>query len=219
MRVAAGWRLLAWQHRGMAVVRRITAKTRIFQLKIQLREVRPPVWRRVLVPGEMNLAELHDVVQIAMGWTDSHLHEFDIDGARYGVPDPDWGMDAVADESRVKFFRVAREGSRLRYAYDFGDGWEHDVVVEKVLSPQPGTRYPCCTGGRGACPPEDVGGPWGYQDFLAAVADAGHDEHERWIEWAGGGFDPGAFDVASVDKALDVLAWADAPVRRAAPTS
>jgi hypothetical protein len=85
--------------------------------------------------------------------------------------------------------------------------------------PQPGTRYPCCIGGRGACPPEDVGGPWGYQGFLAAVADAGHDEHEQWIEWVGGGFDPDAFDVASVDKALDVFAWAEAPVRRAGPTS
>jgi hypothetical protein len=210
--------LLAWQHRGM-VVRGVTAKTRIFQLKIQLREVRPPVWRRVLVPGEMTLADLHTVVQIAMGWTDSHLHEFDIDGARYGLPVPDWGLDEVADESRVKLFRVAREGSRLRYAYDFGDGWEHDVVVEKVLSLQPGTRYPCCIGGRRACPPEDVGGPWGYQDFLAAVADTEHDEHEQWIEWVGGGFDSDAFDIAAADKALDVLAFAEAPVRRAGPTS
>jgi hypothetical protein len=201
----------------MAIVRRVTAKTRIFQLKIQLREVRPPVWRRVLVPGEMTLGDMHHVVQIAMGWTDSHLHEFDIDGTRYGVPVPDWDADEVADESRVKFFRVAREGSRLGYAYDFGDGWEHDVVVEKVLSPQPGTRYPCCIGGAGACPPEDVGGTWGYQEFLAAVADPGHPEHEHWTEWAGGGFDPSAFDVALVDKALDALGWA--PVLRAHPTS
>jgi hypothetical protein len=203
----------------MAVVRRVTPKTRIFELKIQLREVRPPVWRRVLVPGEMTLGKLHEVVQVAMGWTNSHLHEFDIDGARYGLPDPGWGVNEVADECRVKLFRVAGEGSRLRYAYDFGDGWEHDMVVEKVLAPQPGTRYPCCIGGRGACPPEDVGGPWGYQGFLAAVADAGHDEHEQWIEWVGGGFDPDAFDVASVDKALDVFAWAEAPDRRAGPTS
>ncbi len=197
----------------MAVARRVSAKTRIFQLKIQLRGVRPPVWRRVLVPGEMGLAELHEVVQVAMGWSNSHLHEFEVGGARYGVPDPDWGLGEVADESRVKLFRVAQEGSRLRYAYDFGDGWEHEVTVEKVAGRQPGTRYPRCIAGRRACPPEDVGGPWGYQDFLAAVGDPGHGEHEQWVEWVGGGFDPAEFDVAAVDKALDALAWVDGPVR------
>jgi pRiA4b ORF-3-like protein len=135
-----------------AAARRITARTRIFQLKVQLREVRPPVWRRVLVPGEMGLAELHEVVQVAMGWTDSQLHESEIGGARYGVPDPDWGLQDVADESRVKLSQVAGEGSRLRYAYDFGDGWQHDVIVEKVLSRQPGLRYPCCVAGRRSVP-------------------------------------------------------------------
>jgi Plasmid pRiA4b ORF-3-like protein len=119
----------------------------------------------------------------------------------------------VADESRVKLFRVAREGSRLRYAYDFGDGWQHDVTVEKVLSRQPGTRYPCCLAGRRACPPEDVGGPWGCRDFLVAVSDPGHDEHEQWMEWAGGRFDPAEFDLADVDKALGAFAWADSPLR------
>jgi Plasmid pRiA4b ORF-3-like protein len=126
----------------MAAARRLMAKTRIFQLKVQLRVVRPPVRRRVLVPGEMDLAELHEVVQTAMGWSNSHLHEFEVGGARYGIPDPDWGLDEVADESGVKLSRIVREGSRLRYAYDFGDGWEHDVIVEKVLSREPGARYP-----------------------------------------------------------------------------
>lgn len=199
----------------------MTAKTRIFQLKIQLREVRPPVWRRVLVPGEVTLAELHEVLQVAMGWTDSHLHEFEVDGARYGMPDPnwdpdaDWDLDEVTNESQVTLCQVAGEGSRLRYAYDFGDDWQHDVTVEKVLSPQPATRYPCCLGGRRACPPEDVGGPWGYQDFLAAVSDPGHDAHEQCVEWVGGGVDPGEFDVAAVDQALDRLAWTELPVQAA----
>jgi len=197
----------------MAGARRVTARTRIFQLKVQLREVRPPVWRRVLVPGEMDLAELHEVVQAAMGWTNSHLHEFEIEGSQYGVPDPDWELDEVADESGVRLSRVAGEGSRLRYAYDFGDGWQHDVVVEKVLSRQPGLRYPCCVAGRRACPPEDVGGPWGYREFLAAVSDTGHDEHEQWLEWAGGEFDPAAFDLAAVNRALEAFAWADSPQR------
>jgi hypothetical protein len=127
---------------------RITPKTTIFQLEISLTGVRPPVWRRVLVPGETTLAELHDVVQVAMGWTDSHLHEFEVDDARYGVPDPDWDDDDVKDESRTKLFRVAGSGSKLRYTYDFGDNWRHDITVEKVLPPEPGVRYPRCTSGR-----------------------------------------------------------------------
>ena len=201
----------------MAATHRITAKTKIYQLKIQLREIDPPVWRRVLVPGEVTLDELHDVIQIAMGWTDSHLHEFEVDGVRYGVSHPDWGDD-VADESRVKLFRIAGGGSRLLYTYDFGDDWEHDVTVEQVLVPEPATRYPCCVAGERACPPEDVGGPWGYADFLEAVTDPSHDEHEQWIEWIGGGFDPDHVDLAAVDKVLDYLAWAPArTVPRAVP--
>lgn len=118
----------------MAESRRITGKTQIYQLKIQLRHVRPPIWRRALVPGEMTLAELHDVIQTAMGWTNTHLHEFEIDDVSYGEPDPEGELDEVADDAKVKLFRVAHEGGRIRYAYDFGDGWEHDVLVEKVAS-------------------------------------------------------------------------------------
>ena len=197
----------------MAATRWVTDKTRIFQLKIQLRQVRPPVWRRVLVPGEITLAELHDVIQTAMGWSDSHLHEFEVDGTRYGVPDPDWGFDEVADESRVKLIRVTQQGAQLRYAYDFGDGWEHDVSVEKVLGRQPGSRYPCCVAGRRACPPEDVGGPWGYQDFLAAVSNPGHAEHGQSVEWVGGSFDPAEFHLEDVNEALEAFAWAERPIR------
>ena len=203
----------------MAGGRRVGEKTRIFQLKVALREVRPPVWRRVLVPGEMDLAELHAVLQTAMGWSNSHLHEFEVeDGDRFGVPDPDWG-DGVGDESKVRLFRVAEEGSRLRYLYDFGDGWEHDVTVEKVGDPQPGTRYPRCVAGRRACPPEDVGGPPGYEEFLAALVDQAHPEHEQWTEWTGGGFDPAAFDLDATDEALAAIAWTDRPVRSLSPRS
>jgi hypothetical protein len=156
--------------------------------------------------GEIDLAELHEVVQTAMGWTNSHLHEFTVGGARHGVPDPDWGFDAVADESRTTLSQVAQDGSRLRYAYDFGDGWDHDLTVEKVADPEPGTRYPLCVAGRRACPPEDVGGPWGYHEFLVAAGDPGHAEHEQWVRRVGRGFDPAEFDLAAVDKALGALA-------------
>ncbi len=198
----------------MAAARRISAKTKIFQLRIQLAGIRPPVWRRVLVPGEIDLGELHDVIQTAFGWTNSHLHQFEIGTARYGTPDPDWGRDDVADESRARLFRLLGEGGRLNYTYDFGDNWEHHVTVEKVLDAEPGTRYPKCSAGRRACPPEDVGGPWGYNDFLQALADPQNDEHEHWSEWIGGGsFDPDTFDLASADAALAAFAWHASPLR------
>jgi hypothetical protein len=188
-------------------VGRVTAKTKIYEIKIELREVRPAVLRRVQVPGELSLAGLHAVVQVAMGWTDSHLHEFDVDGARYGLPDPDWDAGEVGDEARVTLFRLLGQGDRAGYVYDFGDGWTHRLTVEKVLAPEPGVSYPRCVSGRRACPPEDVGGPWGYDEFVAAIADPAHPEHEHYREWIGGLFDPAAFDVDAVNAALAELAW------------
>src|SRR5688500_17775274 len=134
-------------------VSRVTAKTKIFEIKIELRGVRAAVLRRVQVAGELTLAGLHEVVQVAMGWTDSHRHESDVDGARYGQPDPDWGFDEVRDEARVKLSRLVGQGDRVDYLYDFGDGWDHRLTVEKVLAPEPDVRYPRCVSGRRACPP------------------------------------------------------------------
>jgi hypothetical protein len=171
-----GWRW--WQHRGMSVGR-VTAKTKIFEIKIELREVRPPVVRRVQVPGEITLAGLHQVVQVAMGWTDSHLHEFDVDGARYGLPDPEWDAGEVADEAQAKLFRLVGQGGRVDYVYDFGDGWTHRLTVEKVLAAEPGVSYPRCVSGRRACPPEDVGGPWGYDGFLERLPPPQRDWRDR----------------------------------------
>jgi Plasmid pRiA4b ORF-3-like protein len=185
---------------------RVTAKTKILEIEIELQDVRPAVVRRVQVPGEISLAELHGVVQVAMGWTDSHLHEFEIDGARYGQPDPD-GDSEAADETRTVLFRLVDVGGRMDYVYDFGDGWTHTLTVEKVNAPEPGTRYPRCVSGQRACPPEDVGGPWGYDDFLATMADPSHPEHSQLREWAGGPFDPAAFDLDAVNEALAELAW------------
>jgi hypothetical protein len=202
-------------------VGRVTAKTKIYEIKIELREVRPAVLRRVQVPGELSLAGLHAVVQVAMGWTDSHLHEFDVDGARYGLPDPDWDAGEVGDEARVTLFRLLGQGDRVGYVYDFGDGWTHRLTVEKVLAPEPGVSYPRCVAGRRACPPEDVGGPWGYDEFLAAMADPAHPEHEHYREWVGGPFDPAAFDLIEVNAALAELAWRPlaASTRRSAGSS
>jgi len=188
-------------------VGRVTAKSKIYEIKIELREVGPAVLRRVQVPGGMSLAGLHQVVQVAMGWTDSHLHEFEVNGVRYGLPDPDCDVDEVRDEARAKLCRLLGQGDRMDYAYDFGDGWTHRLTVEKILAPQPGVSYPRCVSGRRACPPEDVGGPWGYDEFLVAMADPAHPEHEHYRQWLGGPFDPAGFDLDAVSQALAELAW------------
>jgi hypothetical protein len=186
---------------------RVTAKTKIFEIEIVLQDVQPPVSRRVQVPGEASLAVLHEVVQSAMGWTNSHLHEFEVDGGRYGLPDPDWGGRTVADEAKVKLFRLVGPGDRLNYVYDFGDNWSHTLTVEKIVTPEPGVRYPRCVSGRRACPPEDVGGPWGYDELGAALADPSHPDHDERTEWMGGSFDPARFDLEEVNRALGWLAW------------
>jgi hypothetical protein len=129
------------------------------RLKITLRGVRPPVWRRLVVPSSVTLAELHSVFQTAMGWTDSHLHSFDIGGVLYGDVD-DFDGDRVGNETRTRLSSVARVVSKFRYEYDFGDGWEHDVLVEQVQA-DASVIAPYCLAGRRACPPEDCGGPWG----------------------------------------------------------
>ncbi|MEW4568360.1 plasmid pRiA4b ORF-3 family protein [Tautonia sp. JC769] len=179
----------------------------VYQLKVTLRGSRPPIWRRIRVP-DCTLGELHEVIQVVMGWEDAHLHEFVVRGERYGPPPPDdFGMDFGSeeqDEDTVLLSRVAEGGkrTRMRYVYDFGDSWEHEVTVEKALAPEPGVEYPRCVGGARACPPEDCGGVWGYADFLDAIADPGHEMHEEMREWVGGEFDPEAFDIEAVNEEL-----------------
>lgn len=140
----------------------------VYQLKVSLREIKPPIWRRVQVPGDITLAKLHRVSQIVMGWTNSHLHKFSTGGVAYAEPDPDGFLNFQSDR-RVRLNNVVRAKQKFEYEYDFGDSWEHDIVVEKTLQPEPGAFYPFCLGGGRACPPEDCGGVWGYQDFLEAI--------------------------------------------------
>ncbi|MHB8573924.1 MAG: plasmid pRiA4b ORF-3 family protein [Dehalococcoidia bacterium] len=181
------------------------ASAPIYQLKVTLRNTRPPIWRRLQVRGNIRLSTLHVILQIAMGWTDSHLHQFIIDGLYYGEPDPDF-EPRVMNEQRVRLSDVAPDrGKTFRYEYDFGDSWEHAVLVEAILDPVPRQRYPVCIDGKRACPPEDVGGVWGYAEFLAAIADPQHAEHEEMLEWSGGDFDPTAFDLAAVNQRLATL--------------
>jgi hypothetical protein len=176
----------------------------IYQIKVSLKNTHPPVWRRILVPDNTTLLKLHDILQIAMGWKDYHLHIFTIDGMFYGDPtDFDFDDLETFDEARFKLKQViTRKGQRLSYQYDFGDNWDHSLLVEKILPPEKGVRYPICLKGKRACPPEDVGGVWGYHSFLEAIRNPDHDEHEEYLAWIGGEFDPEAFDLAEVNARL-----------------
>ncbi|WBB81732.1 plasmid pRiA4b ORF-3 family protein [Micromonospora sp. WMMD882] len=173
----------------------------IFQLQISLAGVRPSVWRRVLVPGGYTLDRLHRVVQYAVGWQDYHLHSFEIDGVQYGVPDP-VGELPLRDELDTRLDAVVGKGSRFHYTYDFGDWWEHDLLVEDVLTADPEGRYPSCLDGERAGPPEEVGGPAGYRLLLAALADPFHPEHEAMRDWLGRPFDPEVFEPRRVSTLL-----------------
>ena len=176
----------------------------IYQLKVTLQGSHPSIWRRIQTPGDIFLPRLHAVLQIAMGWTNSHLHAFKVAGKFYSEPSPDYeGLMDVVDERQVHLGQIAPGvGSRFVYEYDFGDSWEHELVVEKILPAQEGTQYPLCLGGKSACPPDDVGGIWGYSEFLEAIRDPRHPEHDEWLQWAGGQFDPTAFDLPEVNKLL-----------------
>lgn len=173
----------------------------IFQLQVSLTGVRPPVWRRLLVPGGYTLDRLHRVLQYAIGWQDCHLHSFEIDGVQYGEPDPD-GELPLRDELDARLDAVVGKGTRFRYTYDFGDWWEHDLLVEDVFTADPDERYPVCLEGERAGPPEDVGGPAGYRLFLDAFVDPSHPEHEAMRSWVVRRFDPAAFDPGPVSTLL-----------------
>ncbi len=144
----------------------------IYQLKITLKDIRPPIWRRIQVSGDVKLSKLHQILQVVMGWTDSHLHQFVIRGKYFCEPNPeaDFGLEKEIDEKTVRLSQVVPCASRrFSYKYDFGDGWRHEILVEKILPGERGTRYPVCLAGKRNCPPEDCGGPWGYAELLEAL--------------------------------------------------
>jgi hypothetical protein len=184
----------------------ITAE--IYQLKITLLDTSPPIWRRLLVPADLTLAQLHDVLQVAMGWQDGHLHEFSALGRRFGPPDPEdqFMVDDAEDERRVRVFSVlGRIGAKAVYTYDFGDTWEHSIVLEKRLPAAPNLVYPICIDGQLACPPEDCGGIPGFYDLLDAVRDPAHEQHQEMRDWIGDDYDPEAFSVEAVNRVLTRL--------------
>lgn len=175
-----------------------------YQIKVTLHHTHPPIWRRILLPSSTTLLKLHDILQIVMGWENAHLHMFKVMGLDYENPEEDeTGVMGMLDEANYKLNKIIHhEGQQLCYIYDFGDSWDHILVVEKISSAQESLRYPICLKGKRACPPEDVGGVRGYENFLKAIEDPEHDEHEDYLNWIGEEFDPEALDLNAVNDRL-----------------
>jgi len=185
----------------------IPPSKRLYQFKITLLGIDPPIWRRIQTRN-CSIDKLHEHIQCAMGWTNSHLHRFEILGMVYGDPvllcdDPECFVGTNSLETKISEV-VPPSGIRFRfsYEYDFGDRWRHDVLFEGCLTASAGVRYPLCLEGERACPPEDVGGLGGYEEFLEAISEPCHEEHEEWRQWAGSDFDPTHFDPVSATKAM-----------------
>jgi hypothetical protein len=162
----------------------------IYQLKITLLEIEPLIWRRIQIPSSIQLCCLHDAFQVVMGWTDSHLHQFEKDGKVWGDPRNDeFGEFNIIDEGRTTLNKALKlEGDSMVYVYDFGDDWRHEVLLEKIVSVESATSRPVCMGGERRCPPEDVVGAYGYSEFLEAIFDPTHEDYDQFVRWAGGHF-------------------------------
>lgn len=174
-------------------------KSELYEFQIELEGIAPPIFRHVLVPSSITFAKFHRVIQLSMGWQDSHLHRFVSDSG---------GPMKAAHEKTLRLSDAAAKrgpGARFRYEYDTGDGWVHFVVLVKVVDASPSPGFFACTGGARACPPEDCGGPHGYAELLEILADPGHPERDERLGWLGGPFDPEAFDREAVTKRLKRL--------------
>ena len=177
----------------------------IYRIKVSLKETEPVIWRRILVPSNVTLHRLHLILQEVMGWTNSHLYRFEIDTKEYGVSNPDNDFNELdfIDSKRAKLKHVvSAKGDAFVYEYDFGDGWNHDLVVEDISEPVTGGIYPICVDGERACPPEDCGGPFGYSTLLGIIANPEHKEYREMITWLGGYFRPALFSVEKVNRRL-----------------
>jgi hypothetical protein len=191
-----------------AVARRVKQLTTLqYQLRIELQEVQPLVWRRLVVPENVALSKLAVILQYTMGWHGGHLHEFVVGRVHYGIPDEDWpNPEPFVDERRVRLNTLVESGAkRFTFLYDFGDGWEHTIKIEDLVMPENEGKRIRCLAGENACPPEDVGGAHAYFDFVAAIRDPTHAEHDSYLRWVGGNFDPSAFDLDDVDDRLSTI--------------
>ena len=176
----------------------------VFQFKISLRGGKPPIWRRIQVPNTYTFWDLHVAIQDAMGWGDCHLHEFEMvrpsSGleVNIGIPDEDFDREVLPEWKHKIADLFSMENRSANYEYDFGDNWEHKIELEKILPKEKNVDYPRCIKGKRACPPEDCGGIWGYEDFLDIITDPDHEDYQEMLEWVGGEFDPEHFDLKEV---------------------
>lgn len=178
----------------------------IYQLKITLQNSKPPIWRRLLVHSNIGLAEFHVVIQHSMGWFDCHLHQFEKDNVLYGIPDDEFTGGTgivIRDEKGYKLSQLLKkEKDWLGYEYDFGDGWSHKAILEKILPYDGSATLAKCVKGKMACPPEDSGGVWGYMNLLEIINDPSHAEYDETAEWLGRSFDPNYFDLEEINEML-----------------
>ncbi len=176
----------------------------IYQVKISLRGSKPIIWRRILIPSDLLLPEFHQVIQTTMGWSNFHLHQF-IKNRTYYTPkfeEEDFFGDSTDYEDIKVSDLLKREKEKIIYEYDFGDDWQHDVLLEKILPDDPQMKLPVCIKGKMNCPPEDCGGVWGYENMLEILSQPDHEEYEDYMDWLGGEFDPGYFDMDEINESL-----------------
>ena len=176
----------------------------LYKIRVELQGIEPPIWRIIQVPSRSSLLRLHRILQRAMGWTNSHLHMFEIDGKLYGEPSPEWDFE-VLDSRKMTLEKIFTKGKRsFLYEYDLGDSWRHYIKILGMVEGKGEEKAGCMAGAR-TCPPEDCGGVMGYYNLLVALSDPDHEEHDAMLEWVGGKFDPSVFDVIAVDRALKRL--------------
>ena len=189
----------------------------VYQLKVTLQGIKPAIWRRIQVPGHIKLGVFHEILQEVMGWTNTHLHQFVIQGKHFGAPHKESDSPATEDENKLTLAEAIHlAGAIFSYEYDFGDGWEHQLKVENVLPVEGNNLFPACLAGTRACPPEDCGGPYGYQELLEALREPHHERHEELAEWLsefseGEGFDPERFNLTWINQALRAMAKRRSP--------
>lgn len=177
----------------------------VLRLHAELADIRPAIWRELEVPASMTLARLHAVLQRLMGWHEAHLWAFEAGGRRFEHADPDWPSSGTKAEDPAKVLLVdllPRRDAALQYNYDFGDDWLVNLRLLDFVAPEAGARYPRCTAGARCGPLEDCGGPPGYEELLAARRNPKSSDARELLKWAGKGWDPEAFDLAALNKAL-----------------
>lgn len=181
-----------------------TAYKNVYQFKVSLEGIKPTIWRRIQLPETSSFLDLHDAIQDAMGWQHCHLHQFKIinpksgSHALIGIPDDEWGETVLSGEKQLIQRYFSLQNKRALYEYDFGDGWRHKLLLEKIVPREPGVAYPIALAGERACPPEDCGGPWGYENLLNIIKNPKHEEYKSMMDWLEENFDPEAFQVSDI---------------------